>query len=325
MKVAIGIDVGNYDTKTQNTVTASSYLKSQNKNLLAEETVFYAGSYYTVTDARDHQEQDKTKDNYCVIMSLFAIAKEIMWQLTEEYKKSHGGQTPAPIDLQKAIDKVDSVIIGVGVPAGHYSSLAVKTQKCYMDALGKGISFTYNDYSFNLKLEKPVVVYPQDFAAVAANPDIETSKQFDEYYIIGIGGGTTDIIYVKHNQVQTNLCRSLDKGTTVMYEYIAAALQRETGKAPNYSSIESVLLKRPNLIDEKRRDIIFASMREYINTLVNEMVHLGLALEDIPSIFVGGGALMMRSALEENALFVKEEFVDDVHVNAKYYASFAAA
>ena len=33
---------------------------------------------------------------------------------------------------------------------------------------------------------------------------------------------------------------------------------------------------------------------------------------------------MMRDALENNSLFVKTEIVEDVNINAKYYAMFAS-
>ena len=324
MVSSIGIDVGNYDTKSQNTTTPSSFKTGHTKDLLSQESVFYNGVYYSVTDARNNQQLDKTKNGYCIAISLFAIAKEIIWQLTEEYKSSHNGNLPSNSYLQMSIDKISGITLGVGTPAGHYSALKAKMEDCYNTAFKNGIEFTYNDFSFNLRLEKPVCVYPQDFAAVAFNDSVETVREFNEYYIIGIGGGTTDVIPVKDGIPQTDICRSLAAGTTIMYEYIISALQRETGKTMGYSSIESVLLERNNLIDEKRKEIIRRAYMDFINKMVDDLVHLGLDLESIPSVFVGGGALLMKPALEANSLFVKTEFVTDVRANAKYYASFSA-
>ena len=46
MKITIGIDVGNYDTKTQHTIMPSSFQESDQENKLADENLFYNGKFY---------------------------------------------------------------------------------------------------------------------------------------------------------------------------------------------------------------------------------------------------------------------------------------
>lgn len=320
--VTIGIDVGNYDTKTQHTLTPSSYRVSETKNQLADESICYNGLFYTSTRERNNQQTDKTKDNYCVNMSLFAIAKEIIWQIQDAHFRKHGNRISDKL-LQQEISNIDSIVLGVGLPVGHFSALAAKTRACYEEAFKNGISFEYNHYTFSLRLRRGCRTYPQDFTAVAFNRALSVPKKYSEYYIIGIGGGTVDIIPVFEGKPQIEKCKTLELGSTVMYEYISTALQHETGDTISYSSIESILNNEETIIKESRKTRVRKLAEDFINQLVDEFLHVGLRLQDYPCVFVGGGALLMRDTLEENQAFALCEFVEDVHANAKYYAEFA--
>lgn len=323
MKATIGFDLGNYDTKTQHTTTPSSYRASTTENKLVDENVFYNGMYYVPTRERNNQQIDKTVDNYCIYMSLFAIAKEIIWQIKDNYRKKHNGEEISREDLQTEISKVNQIILGIGLPVGHFSSLGQKTCDCFAEAFKNGLSFTYNGFQFNLKLAKKCLAYIQDFVSVAFNPALTIPQKYSSYYILGIGGGTADIIPVIYGEPQAESCKSLNYGSTVMYEYISTTIQHETGKDTDYSSIEAILNGDECIIDEARQRRVKELSAEFINRLINEFVHMGLKLSDYPCVFVGGGALLMRPVLEKSPLIAKAEFVEDVHANAKFYAEFA--
>lgn len=322
-KITIGIDVGNYDTKTQHTTVPSSYLASGQENKLADENLFFNGMYYTPTQQRNNQMLDKTENNYCIIMSLFGIAKEIIWQINEKHKD----ETLSQEQLQAEISEYGEIVIGAGLPVGHFSSLAKKTIDCYMRTLGNEFEFVFKtngkQLKFHLKLEK-CRVYPQDFTAVVFNSEVSTPKTYSEYYIIGIGGGTVDIIPVVNGEPQVQSCKSIEKGTTFMYEFISTSIQQETGRTMDYNAIETILKGGNSIIDEKRKNRIKELANDFAAKLVDDMVHAGLRLSDYPCVMVGGGALLMKSSLENNNQFAALEFIVDVNVNAKYFATFAA-
>lgn len=315
MRINIGIDVGNYDTKTQHTTIPSSYRQYTARNLMSEEYICYKGLYYTPTKERNNQQLDKTENNYCLIVSLFAIAKEILYTIT------HATPGLPEEEIQAHIDEYTELGLGIGLPAGYYSSLANDTVDFYLKNWEKGVTFEYNQYHFHLALVK-CCAFPQDFTAVAWNENIDTVKRFNDYYIIGIGGGTADVIPVSDGKPSVEKCETIPRGSTVMYAEIIKTIQHETGRTMDYSAIENVLRERPNIIDDARKKRVFEIAQEFVNKLVDEFVHLGLLLSDYPCVFIGGGALMMRKYLEANPLFAKTEFVKDVNANAKYYAVF---
>lgn len=323
MQTKIGLDLGNYDLKTRNTVTPSSYAERTTKDLIAEESIFYNGLYYVPTLKRNNQQVDKTEGDYCLIMSLFGIAKELIARLNARFPGYNEAQ------LQDEISKYTEISLGVGLPAGKFSSLARKMVDCYMNAWKDGCEFSYinkseGEFKFNFKLIncKP---FPQDYTAVAFNKRVELPKGVNDYYIIGIGGGTVDIIPVNNTNVDTDQIMTFEKGTTVLYSQIIKRIQQETGKVMEYSTIESILRGENTIIRDERIDIIQREKADFAKKLVDEILHYGYQLSDRPCIFVGGGALLLKDALEANKEFAYTFFMDDVKANAYFFEALLAS
>lgn len=313
--IKIGVDLGNYDIKTQNTITPSSYEKTITENLLAEDIILYQGIYYYATDKRNNQDRDKTTSDYALIMTLLGIAKEIIFQATSEGK-----------NLQEAVSQITSVKLGVGLPIGYYSELKTKTEKYYEDAFKKDVSLKYKgklsknqwiNLCFKVETTK---IFPQDLTAVMFNRHTEIPKTFPSYYIFGMGGGTVDIIPVKNKAPQVQDCISLEKGTTEMYKEISKTLQQNGIKEKEYQTIEDVLRGKPCILPQAEKDMIHDCVNNYANKLVDDFIHRGLKLNDYPCVFIGGGALLLEKQLKENNNFAKIEIIDDVKENAIYYS-----
>lgn len=317
MKIKLGIDIGNYDTKSSNTCSASSYSTYTIKNLMLDEYIYYDGLYYALNNVRDNQQIDKTENNYSLIMTLFAVAKEIIFQIRSKYPNISDEKA------QDIINDIDEISLGVGLPAGFLSKYAPKLKQFYFDSWGNGLSFEYMNFKFSLKLVACEVL-PQDFTAVAFNNSISIVKDFSSYIICGIGGGTVDIIPVENSKPEIEKMITLQKGTTVMYAEICKIMQHEIGSNMDYNSIESVLMNRPNVIDDARKKRIKELADEYTTKLIDEIEHQGIKLSDYPTVFIGGGALLLRNSLEDSKRFAKFEFIDDVNANAKYFTAFAS-
>ena len=317
--VKYGADVGNYDTKGPNTTTPSSYKKYAVQNMLDDECIFFEGAYYSPTTERNNQQLDKTENDYCIIMTLFTIAKETIFRIKEK------DSSLTPEQIQAEIDKITDIKIGFGLPAGHFSSLAEKTSALYNEKFKNGFTFQYrkinNTYEFNLRLVG-CAAFPQDYTAVAFNKSLQIPMKFDFYYTVGIGGGTIDIIPVENGSPLVDKVISLSMGTTVCYTEISRAIQHETGKTLDYKAIESVLLGKPTVIDDFRKKRIAEEFAIQVENVIAEMIHQGAKISDYPCVFVGGGALLMKPEIEKSGKFALTEFVEDVRANAVYYETF---
>ncbi len=319
--LTIGIDVGNYDTKTQHTLTPSSYMSFKKQNLLADEYVYYGDTFYSPTNTRDNQMVDKTENDYCLIMSLFGIAKEAIHSISNVFPNC------SKEEMQGHIDNIGEIVLGVGLPAGFYTSQARKLERYYNEKFEDGLKFEYGSkgasYSFNLKLKK-CCVFVQDVASVMSDKTVSTPSQTGDYIVIGIGGGTADIIPIEGGVIALDKSITLNLGSRVMYDNIIQRLQTETGKTYGYLLIENVLLDRPTILKDAIKSRIHEMAADFVSRLVAEIARKGVDIEDVPCVCIGGGALLMKPYMENDERFGSIEFIDGVNVNAKCYATMAA-
>ena len=74
----IAIDHGNYAIKTPRFSFVAGLSEHAPKPPLADEVIEYGGRYWTLSGRRLPYMRDKTRDNRHFILSLFAIAKELV-------------------------------------------------------------------------------------------------------------------------------------------------------------------------------------------------------------------------------------------------------
>ncbi len=326
---AVGVDVGNYDTKSQHTITPSGYSSYSNKPLMAKETLFYDGIYYVPSlEERLPYVMDKTANNQALILTLFGIAKEILYYFNNN--PNYKDKLATHAELQEEIRKIESISIGVGLPPGHIDKLSENTEKYYNDVMKNGISFWYKNTSmediitFNFKLSK-VKVFPQDFSAVLINKDLAIPTTYQKYVVVGIGGYTVDVVPVIGGESEATKCKSLNLGTRTMYEEIISKVLSATGTNITERSIEDVFFDRPNILDEEIVNIIKNVAEERSALIVNRCQQAGIEFSENPVVFVGGGSLLLKNYLTKNRLIKKSEFVESVYKNAENYAKFLQA
>ena len=91
-QLIIGVDVGNYNTKSQNTVIPSGYegpfLEATILGGYERGNLKWNGLYYIHSSKRLPYLADKTKDDRCIILTLMSISKEILLR-TEKEGMSH--------------------------------------------------------------------------------------------------------------------------------------------------------------------------------------------------------------------------------------------
>lgn len=316
-RLTIGVDLGNYNTKTRNTISPSSYEKYRQEPKLASEVMFFGNEYYTTTNDRNNQMEDKTEGDYALHMTLFAISKEIIEKVTHPYM---------PVaEIMKACNEVKEIRLGVGLPVGHFSKLSDKLKTYYENAFRKSVAYSFRSektggeyVDFNFEVVE-VHVFPQDITAVAQNPSLSIPSRYKDYYVIGLGGGTVDIIPVENGLPCVPKCTTILKATTDMYDKANEYLQKNGCSEKDYSLIEKVIMGEVTAIKEEEKKLILEFVSVYAKKLVDVLIRKELKFSDYPTVFVGGGALLLKPYLEKNPVFVKTEFVSSVNENAKFY------
>ena len=129
----IAIDHGNYDIKTPHHSFMAGLAEHSVRPPMADEVLEYGGSYWTLSGKRLSYRRDKTRDESYFILSLFAIAREMV--------------------LAAKTGAVERVHLAVGLPPEHYSILKDKFTQYFKRS--ESIHFIYND--------KPLLSYFMDY------------------------------------------------------------------------------------------------------------------------------------------------------------------
>ena len=224
--IVIGVDNGNANTKTVHSIFTSGLNEHDIKPPVADEWIEYNGKFYTLSSKRLIYTRDKTKDNSCFILTLFAIAKEII---------ATGKYSPM-LDICLSVD----------LPPEHYSLQKEKFADYFL-SFGKTISFKYNDKPFTLNLFDEVYVFPQGFAAVATKAS--ELKDYSRFYIIDIGGYTTDILLITRDKgIDYQYCRSLEDGINTMNNKIQGKISTTYDQKIDDEHIYDVLFNRKTVL-----------------------------------------------------------------------------
>lgn len=319
--INVGVDIGNYDTKTQSTTIPSGFVSYKQVPFGNNDYIFYNGAYYVTNPKRFAYVKDKSDDDNMFILSLIAIAKEIVYTAQKKCEKSIVKGKPAT-DMQEEINKIDSINLGIGLPLSDYNRIKDKYINYYKERFNEGISYDFKNYHINLKL-KCIECYPQDFAAVVtylpSNPQSIMNSKEKTYYAVDIGGWTVDIMSVVSNQLEGK-GTSKPLGVLAMYEQIINEVDTVTGTRLRQTDIEAVLKREQTYIGEEERGIILDEAEKWFKRITDEMTQYGMILKSTPVLFLGGGSQLFKPFIKKSDKFVKCEFISNQKANARGYS-----
>ncbi len=302
----IGVDVGNSDTKTALTSTPSGFGTYDKKPFGSiSECLVYNGKFYVPPTRRFLYRKDKTTDDRGFILTLFAIAKELIARANVQDKE----------ELRQEIANVHTINLGVGLPPTHCQMFARPTADYYKRFFGDRLEFSYNGIPFSLKLGY-IGVYPQDYAAIFVSPESQITKDFDTYYGIDIGGYTADGIGVENNAINYELCDSKPLGIIKMYDAIIAEVENRTSTRLSPDNIFHVLQGKQTVLRRGEDTIIKESAKDWARLIIEEFSQYGYEFAANPTIFLGGGSKLLRPYIEEVMKERTIEFFTKVSSNA---------
>ena len=291
----IGIDNGNANTKTVHTTFTSGITRHDLKPPMADELIKFQDKYYTLSSKRNTYTRDKTKNENCFVLTLFAIAKEVL----------EDGKYEPEMDIDLA----------VGLPPEHYSLLKDKFAKYFKDFC-EHIEFEYNEKYFSINI-KSVMVFPQAFSAIVSKPS--NLKNYSRTYIVDIGGYTTDVLLLANGKPDLSYCRSLELGIITMNNTIKGRVSTAYDLQIDEEHIYDVLTDKPTILNDEVKNFIREEAEKHAENILDNLREQGIDLKANPAIFAGGGSLLLKPYLEGSTKTQLVEFLPDVSANAVGY------
>lgn len=313
----LGVDVGNYDTKSQHTTAPSGFEgPTPEKPLLAGEYLEVNGKYYIPTTERFAYEKDKTRSERCLILTLFSIAKEIYYTVSKSREDlSHE-------DVQRLISNIKEIALGVGLPPTHYTKARIEELiSYYKKHLGNGIHFVWNDFDFNITMKK-CRVYPQGGSA-ATEPENIFRTKYPTYYVIDIGGYTVDVLKFTDNQIDGKWT-SKEEGVLILFDDIVSKIQTNFDITLDNTLLEDILGGKETILPKEVLSFIYENVQNHANMIVDIARQLGVEFKAYPVLFGGGGSLLLHDFILKNDLINQNAtiFLSDPCANAKGYGRF---
>ena len=270
----IAIDHGNYNIKTPHHSFMAGLAEHSVRPPMADEILEYNGSFWTLSGKRLNYRRDKTKDESYFILSLFAIARELL----------HTGSYSA----------VEKIHLAVGLPPEHYGILRDKFAQYFKRS--HSIHFVYNDKPFTILIGN-VYVYPQAYAAIA--PQKSQMNHHLRVFLVDIGGYTTDVLLLRNGKPDMQFCRSLEMGVITMNNDIIRRVGALHDMRIEDEHISAILSGKETILPEDVKKTIRESAGHHAKDILDKLRELQVDLRSNPAVFIGGGSVLYRDTEEE--------------------------
>lgn len=320
-EIAIGVDVGNNDTKGSSSTIPTGFDISRFKpSMVADEDfIKYGDNYYSfATTDRFPYTKDKTVDDAMFILTLMTIAKEII-------TKCDNGFELSTEELQEKVSKIKTVHLGIGLPPTHMGKFKDAYVNYYREKGKDGVKFTYRDVNFDFKFGE-IRAYVQNFATIMTYmpPEDSVLRQFETYRVIDIGGYTVDKIDIVNKKPDVSNSYSRELGVNRFIEMAIPAIDKETGNTLSKDTIEAVLTNKATTLDEETKEYVKRLAEEWAENIVKN-IKSGEDLKAFPTIFMGGGSMLFHDYLIKCPELGTTEFLTGTHRNAEAYRKLITA
>ncbi len=187
--------------------------------------------------------------------------------------------------------------------------------KAYLLRDGKPVQFRYENRQYNIKIEN-VSLFPQGYAAILMQRDL-----LEEPSVIAadIGGWTVDLMRLDRQIPNAASCRSMEQGLIVCLNGIMEQARRQLGISPTAAQIESVLRGENPSLPQRLKELIHTEARAYVQNLLSAIMESGLDVRAMPTVFMGGGASLLKRYAPTAGELCRAVILDDLCLNAKGY------
>lgn len=296
-KLRVAVDHGNRNMKTSHFIFTSGLNVLDKKPARGEQYLQFEGKYYTLSEQRIPYQRDKTLDFRFFILTLFAIAMEL-----------EGKEQIQPEDVVQ-------IQLPIGLPPKHFAELYEKYET-FFRAEGKVLDLNFNGKIYHICIQE-VRAFVQDFAAMMTiGQDI---MQVPKAVGIDIGGFTTDYLLMRKGRPDMGYCDSLEKGVITMYNQIISSVNSEYDMLLEDTDIDSILAGNTQYYDDSVVRMTESMVQDFVTDLLNSIRERGIDTKTSYTVFIGGGAVLLKQFLERSDRLGKYLFIEDLKANARGY------
>ena len=296
--IIIGVDHGYAAMKTAHFSFPTGLVEYEHEPYTQKDVLEYGGKYYVVGSARQPLQRDKTATEDYYLLTLAAIAKELNY---------------------RGAERTTEVLLAAGLPLTSFGRDKKKFRE-YLFRDGKPVSFRYEGRDYAVTISD-VMLFPQGYAAVLTQTEL-----LDEPSVIvaDIGGWTVDLMRLDNRIPNAATCRSLELGMIRCLDEISEQVRQIFGVSMTDAQIESVLRGGAISADDRVRAVIHAQAGQYVRDLLSTIMESGLDVRAMPTIFLGGGAALLKRHVSATDGLCRPLLLDNVSLNAKGYEQLTA-
>ena len=292
----ISVDHGNKQIKLPGgRVFTSGLRESDTRPPIGNDFLKYKGKYYMISEKRIPFMRDKAADDRFYILTLFAIAYEIL-------------------DTGRYENSLIPVHLLVGLPPAHYGKQYERFERYFKR--GEIEEFEFQGKRFRVFIND-ATAYPQAFAA--AMPVYGAISALPKVMVIDIGGFTADYLLLRNGQADLSVCDSIEHGVIILYNQITARLNSELDILLDEADIDAILKGGTSDYSASVARIVNDSAKLFVSDLFGKLRERAIDLRSGKTVFVGGGSLLVRNQIIESGKAASPMFVDMVSANAKGY------
>ncbi len=287
-KIIIGVDHGYGYTKSAETILKSGIEELPVRPPFEEDILTYNGNIYAVGQHRSELPAEKTQTIDYYILTLAAIAKEMM---------IHN------------LRRVNDLIIAAGLPYSFMSKQSDKFARYLRQ--NKNVEFVYEGKKYSITI-KGVKIYPQGFPMIATGLGKEKTG---ETSVVDIGSRTIDILTFFNGKPVYDKCFSLDrKGTLDCIDAISKYYLSEFQESINEAYIQAIFQGEKVNLPAENIKFVKKFIKLYINNILKELEAKGIKYN---VIYCGGGATVLKNFGKD--IDASSVIKDDIYGNARGY------
>jgi len=292
----IPVDHGNKQIKTLHHTFTSGLSKSETSIPFGSDVLTHRRKFYTISEERIPYMRDKTEDDRFYILTLFAIAYELM----------AAGKVPG--------DGTIDVQLPVGLPPAHFGMQYKQFESYFKRDHVEQVEL--RQQIFNIYITD-VVAYPQAYTAIM--PIFSRINSLSKTIIVDIGGFTADYLLLRNGQADLNVCDSLENGVITLYNKIIAQVNSAYDILLVEADIDAILKEDEHGFAHNIVQIVVESSQTFISDLISKLRERMIDLRSGQTVLVGGGAMLLRKQIERSGKVRSPIFVEEITANAKGY------